>query len=180
MFRRVFGAQESVSPSLLQRSPYQDDPHLRAEAHPLQHQWGESPEEQFQDQRAGFSLPRKPIAHGTASTRAVDQNGCYQEVNPGVNVSKNQSSSQSRFLSTWWLEIICCVLFIGALAAVVITVTPYEGRLLPQWPYRLSINTLIAVYMIILKAAMLLVAAEGLTGGLGDHWSFCGGCEGDS
>jgi hypothetical protein len=32
---------------------------------------------------------------------------------------------------------------------------------LPQWPYSLSINSLISIYVVILKAAMLLVLAQG-------------------
>lgn len=53
-----------------------------------------------------------------------------------------------------------CILFVGALVAIVVTIYPYEGRPLPQWPYRLSNNSLISVYVVVLKAAMLLVATE--------------------
>jgi hypothetical protein len=42
-----------------------------------------------------------------------------------------------------------------------VTVYPYRDRPLPQWPYSLSINSLISVYAVILKAAILLILAQG-------------------
>ena len=64
-------------------------------------------------------------------------------------------------LQEWWLEIICGLLAVGALFAILATVYPYNGRPLPQWPYGLSINSLIAIYVVILKATMLLVVTQG-------------------
>ena len=77
--------------------------------------------------------------------------------------NRPKSCARHEFLETWWLEVSCCVLFVSALVAIVVTIYPYEGRPLPRWPYRLSINTLISIYVVVLKAAMLLVATEGLS-----------------
>ena len=46
--------------------------------------------------------------------------------------------------------------------AIMVTVYPYQDRSLPQWPYNLSINSLVSIYGVVLKAAILLVLAEGL------------------
>ncbi|KAJ9611536.1 hypothetical protein H2200_004720 [Cladophialophora chaetospira] len=56
-----------------------------------------------------------------------------------------------------------CVLALAALAAIVITLALHEGKTLPKWPSMISINSLIAVFTAILKAAMLLPIAEGLS-----------------
>lgn len=47
--------------------------------------------------------------------------------------------------------------------AIVVTLYPYNSHPMPQWPYHLSINTLIAIYTTVLKATMLMVTAEGLS-----------------
>jgi Protein of unknown function (DUF3176) len=118
-----------------------------------------------QHRQSDFSIPRKPIGSSSALPSSEDSNekGPYDHVDTVGTRRKNQKGGQFEFLGIWWLELLCCVLFVGALVAVIVTIRPYEGRPLPQWPYHLTINTLISVYIVILKAAMLLVAAEGLS-----------------
>ena len=65
-------------------------------------------------------------------------------------------------IRTWWLEVLSCILFLAAFFAIVATVYPYSGKKPPKWKYGLTLNTFIAIEMVILKAAMLLVVAEGL------------------
>lgn len=57
----------------------------------------------------------------------------------------------------------CCVLAIAALLAIVAVLYPYQNRPLPQWPYGISTNTIIAIFAAIAKSAMLLVVAEGIS-----------------
>jgi len=64
--------------------------------------------------------------------------------------------------SIWWQEAGACFLVLAMMAAVVGTTFPHHDKPLPQWPYNLSINTLVAIYFIILKAAMLFVLSEAL------------------
>jgi Protein of unknown function (DUF3176) len=63
----------------------------------------------------------------------------------------------------WRFEILSCLLFVLSLVAIFVTIYSHQGRPLPQWPYSISINSLVAIYVVILKAAMLFVAAEGLS-----------------
>ena len=70
-------------------------------------------------------------------------------------------SSVSDILSTWWLECLCAVLVVLALFALVFTLYSYQGRPLPHWPHQISINSLVALFVVILKAAMLLIITEG-------------------
>jgi hypothetical protein len=64
-------------------------------------------------------------------------------------------------LDIWKWEIICCVLAVAALMAVFGTLYPYDGHPLPQWPYGISINSLISIYVLIMKASMSLILAQG-------------------
>lgn len=122
-----------------------------------------SREDSSQYRKSDFSIPRKPVGYSSALASSVNEKGPYEHVDAVGIRRQNQHGGRFEFLRIWWLELLCCILFVGALAAVVVTIYPYEGRPLPQWPYRLSINSLISVYIVILKAAMLLVAAEGLS-----------------
>src|ERR1700722_1247294 len=49
------------------------------------------------------------------------------------------------------------------MAAVIAIVYPHQNLPLPKWPYNISINSLLAVILVVMKAAMLLITAEGLS-----------------
>ena len=69
---------------------------------------------------------------------------------------------RARFLEYWWLEIGACFIFILALVAIIVTLRPHQNKPLPQWPYSISINSLMSIYAVALKATILLVTGEGL------------------
>ena len=73
-----------------------------------------------------------------------------------------RSSRRAHFLKNWWIEFSACLIFVFALIAIIVTLRPHQNKPLPQWPYSISINSLISIYVVILKAAILLVTAEGL------------------
>ncbi|KAI6092392.1 hypothetical protein F4821DRAFT_134174 [Hypoxylon rubiginosum] len=63
----------------------------------------------------------------------------------------------------WWLEILSGILVIAMVAALVGTVYPYQDQPLPHWPYTLSINTIVAFYSEVMRAAMILVLSACLS-----------------
>lgn len=65
-------------------------------------------------------------------------------------------------LRNWWLEILCLVVVTAALIAITFTLFSHQNRPLPEWPYSVSVNTLVAVYVVVLKGAMLLIITEGI------------------
>lgn len=69
---------------------------------------------------------------------------------------------RAHFLKNWWLETGACFIFVLALVAIIVTLRPHQDKPLPQWPYNISVNSLISIYVVILKATVLLVTAEGL------------------
>lgn len=121
--------------------------------------------------RDQFHIPRKPVAHSPSNSISSTGSGySLQKENAeaetkGLRLSTSTDSRQYKdqnVFDLWWLEISCCGLFLPALAAVIATLYPHHGHPIPQWPDSLSINTLIAIYIAILKAAILLVVAAGL------------------
>ncbi|OTA66823.1 hypothetical protein K449DRAFT_325679 [Hypoxylon sp. EC38] len=63
----------------------------------------------------------------------------------------------------WWLEGISFLLVVVMVGALVGTVQPYQGQPLPRWPYSLSINTIVAFYTEVMRAAMILVLGQCLS-----------------
>ncbi|KAK8023469.1 hypothetical protein PG991_006708 [Apiospora marii] len=67
-----------------------------------------------------------------------------------------------RRLGQWNVELLM-VFFVFAIPFIAFgTLFPYRGQPLPQWPFRITINSLLAVYSTILKAAISLVVSSGI------------------
>lgn len=66
------------------------------------------------------------------------------------------------FLLTWNQELLACIAFVGTLIALFATLDQYRDKPSPDWPEWLSLNSIIAIYMVLLKSCVLLVASEGL------------------
>lgn len=62
----------------------------------------------------------------------------------------------------WIIETISCLLSCVAFAAIVLTLALHAGQPMPQWPNLISINSLVAIFTAIMKAALLLPVTEGV------------------
>lgn len=64
-------------------------------------------------------------------------------------------------LSTWWFELASCVSMLLALAAIIITLAVFDGHPSPSWPYSITVNSLVAVFLVVLKTCLLFPLNEG-------------------
>ncbi|KAI0867343.1 hypothetical protein GGS24DRAFT_507947 [Hypoxylon argillaceum] len=62
----------------------------------------------------------------------------------------------------WILEIINCGLLLISLFAILATLYPHEGQPLPRWPLSITINALLSIYALFMKASMWLILASGI------------------
>ncbi|EXJ58126.1 hypothetical protein A1O7_05550 [Cladophialophora yegresii CBS 114405] len=67
-----------------------------------------------------------------------------------------------KYIQLWWLEIFSCLASVFAVIAIFVTANAYDNKPNPHWPQGLSINTLISIYVVILKAALLTILTTGL------------------
>lgn len=103
--------------------------------------------------------PEASIAESSQSEQKIDSDVFMKSVGGPIKAPGLLFS----IIRNWWLELGCLVLSMIALVATAITLSTHQGRPLPEWPYSISVNSLISVYIIVLKAAMLVVITEGLS-----------------
>lgn len=65
--------------------------------------------------------------------------------------------------TVWLMEILSFVVSLVALAVIIAILATHQDKSLPQWPTLISINSLVSIFTSILKAAMLLPVAEGIS-----------------
>lgn len=69
---------------------------------------------------------------------------------------------RSSALTFWTWEIISLLLTIGLIVAIVVILSHFEGRPLPDWPFGINLSTLLAMLSTILRTLMLVAVAEAL------------------
>jgi hypothetical protein len=65
-----------------------------------------------------------------------------------------------RVVRTWWAEAVCCILVIGSLIGLAITLSVHQQRPLPAWPYSLTINSVISLFVLVFKSSALFVLCQ--------------------
>lgn len=81
---------------------------------------------------------------------------------PGHKAQQPQQQSQAKQRPTgrptvaqlWKWELGSAMLLLISLAAIPATLYPHDGQPLPQWPFSISINTLLSIYSMALKACL--------------------------
>jgi hypothetical protein len=89
---------------------------------------------------------------------AANDNSKYE-----IHPQRQQKSRLMHVLRVWWAELLCCILVIGSLAGLIITLRVHERRSIPEWPYGLTINSVISLFTLVLKSSALVVACEGIS-----------------
>lgn len=60
-------------------------------------------------------------------------------------------------LRPWFLEILNSFLLLIAVSAIVATLYIHDGQPLPQWPFDITINAMLSIYAVVLKASMAFI-----------------------
>ena len=125
-----------------------------------------------------FRIPRKSVAVGYQPVMNVSESKDRQS--DKLDEERCSTIGQTSRFSSWLLAIkhllrwltglpdrpwlpeatsigLACITF----TAIVITLAMYQGLPLSQWPFFISINSLISVFTAIFKAALVMPVAEG-------------------
>jgi len=84
----------------------------------------------------------------------------------GSSTTSPKPVHRSSWLKRWWYhgwvaEICSCFLAVVSLVAIALTLHFRQNDLLPQWPLHITINALISVFVVLLKAGIALPISEG-------------------
>ncbi|KAI0399530.1 hypothetical protein F4802DRAFT_589147 [Xylaria palmicola] len=63
----------------------------------------------------------------------------------------------------WVAETVCCAIAIASLIAIVITLRLRQGKPPPLWPLGISINSLVAIFVVLMKAGLVVPLSEGIS-----------------
>ncbi|PHH93038.1 hypothetical protein CDD83_2148 [Cordyceps sp. RAO-2017] len=99
------------------------------------------------------------MSDSTSSTAAVTKTSSGL-IKPRPTLAAAIDDAGLRVLRLWSAEIASLVAAAGLVAAIVIILARYDGHELPNWPYSINLNTVIALLTLCLRAALVIVAAE--------------------
>lgn len=116
-------------------------------------------------------IRRKPVAYNATNqvVSSDESNGCLEELDMLDLPPQHQPQKDLTLLGIWWQEVLACVLVVTGLVAIFATLIAVHDKPLPNLPFRISVNTLIAIFATVLKAAAAFVLAEGLSQ---EKWSW--------
>ncbi|KAE9370897.1 hypothetical protein N431DRAFT_546615 [Stipitochalara longipes BDJ] len=69
---------------------------------------------------------------------------------------------QDSFFEYWWGEILAGLIMLLALVAIILILALHENHTLPSWPFSITLNSLISIMVVVMKATMLAILASGL------------------
>jgi hypothetical protein len=120
------------------------------------------------DQEAVHENGAVPFADNTNRTQIDSLNDQNSPLMENEKKHSNQNpmharfgTSQLGFLKPWWTELIACVVVLLAIMALVLTLAIHQNQPLPNWPFGISVNSLVSIFVVILKGGMLLILSEG-------------------
>lgn len=115
---------------------------------------------EIRQQQAQDDLPSKK-ADTTVNVTELQQEHFSRTAYPQYPLL-TQPSGWAVFFRGWWMESIACVLVVGSLAAIVGIICYHNGQPLPNWKHGITINSLMSIFLVVLKSGMGLVLAQGL------------------
>ncbi|KAK4455311.1 hypothetical protein QBC34DRAFT_66948 [Podospora aff. communis PSN243] len=83
------------------------------------------------------------------------------EQDPHKHQGPPRTTNSRSAIRIWWPEVALCMLVFAALAAIV-ALRVSDGKPLPKLPYRMSINTLVAIYILAMKVSILVIVSNGI------------------
>ncbi|KAK1523129.1 hypothetical protein CPAR01_13982 [Colletotrichum paranaense] len=67
------------------------------------------------------------------------------------------------FWKVWWQELLCIIISITSLIVIVVVLVYYDGQTLPDWPFEITLNTFLAFFTTLAKAAFMLPVSIALS-----------------
>lgn len=141
----------------------------------------EQPQQHHQRERS-ISLERPPISSAEpllpnppdqaeppgpandADNITASSHGSEKTTRRLTNSIKGLASGVNRYWQdSWAAELVSSIVALAALAGMVGTLASHQGRPMPKWREGITLNTLVAVFSAVLKSALIMPVAEGIS-----------------
>jgi hypothetical protein len=66
------------------------------------------------------------------------------------------------FVAYWWQAMAACAIMLCSLIAIILILGLHQNRPLPDWPLSITLNSLVSIMVVILKASMLALVTSGM------------------
>ncbi|KAI0457327.1 hypothetical protein F5B21DRAFT_521189 [Xylaria acuta] len=106
-----------------------------------------------------YTQPSLPQGHDAIPTDALKNPSSTPQP---IQEPPTQLERRRRHWSLWTWEIANCCLLLVSLFAILATLYTHDGQPLPQWPFSITINALLSIDAVVMKASMLLILASGI------------------
>ena len=100
-------------------------------------------------------------AKGSVGSRRAVAGGADDEQHPPL-YQPHAIAPLWEGMMTWWRELLASAVSLAALVATFATLYHYHGKPSPEWPHLISINAILSIYMLLLRAGMAIIVASGL------------------
>ncbi|KAK8074384.1 hypothetical protein PG997_009047 [Apiospora hydei] len=94
---------------------------------------------------------------------SVSESQMYESMAQDDATSSRRPPMPPGMWKQWWAEILSCLLMMAMLGAVIGVIYQNNGKPLPDWPFNVSINTIISILSTVLKACAAYILAEGIS-----------------
>ncbi|KPI37675.1 uncharacterized protein AB675_132 [Cyphellophora attinorum] len=84
-------------------------------------------------------------------------------VSDSIPSSHDVAKHRHNLLRLWYPELLTLALSLAAFAGIIAVVVPYVGKGLPDWPRAISVNAIISILTVTLRAGVVYVSAQALS-----------------
>lgn len=74
--------------------------------------------------------------------------------------AKQRPAARTTVTQSWKWEFCSAILLLISVAAIPATLYPHDGQPLPQWPFSISINALLSIYSLVLRACIAFLVTS--------------------
>lgn len=104
---------------------------------------------------------KKPLMGTNVDQRSVRTYSSNSRIGSYRSGPPKQRNLCIGVLQDWKLEICCCFIAFASIFAILGTLYPFQNRPLPKLPHGISINAIISIYVLLLKASMFVILSGG-------------------
>lgn len=100
------------------------------------------------------AIPLTTISPSEPLHQRESQQSGDQVKPPAVSPASSRRTCTPLYYTQWKWESVACLLNLAVPIIIFATMYPFDGNTLPQWPFKITINSLLSIYTLVLKTAI--------------------------